>query len=422
MTNQQRNNEAGSYSDALTQLKSIAPQIDTPIVKEDIVPLNYELAFKSYSQEEQQEIIALADSIDVTKIDNVMQYGSQVAQMAFSQAGEFLKRKRGTQADREVINQVIELSKKASQAREDFNLALKEPNLLQKIFLNLTTKSGSQIEKIQACALTNYDLMSTLYQSYEKWIEMLKNTMDDIDDSGLSDLEVARLLEKYIISGRMAQDRVEKEMESIKEQHEETGLQTYSNQYNELSQGYNIFLKRLSVLEDFLTATKLSLGQLVLTKKGNTDLQTFIYTEKDLSVSTMAQQLRNAVLNAENRQVLDGHKAVKGLNNELIKDVSKACGLTAEETENLFYKSLFDINSAKESIQMVIDSCEKIKKIAEENLPKLKQGHQELDEMLDKLGQYIDPITKQQTLQNNATSTNVVAQENSSSKVGALKF
>ncbi len=38
----------------------------------------------------------------------------------------------------------------------------------------------------------------------------------------------------------------------------------------------------------------------------------------------MAQQLRNAVLNAKTKEVLEGQKAMTRLNDELIKEISKA--------------------------------------------------------------------------------------------------
>ena len=41
-----------------------------------VVPLNYQKAFASFSEAEKQEVMALSDSIDLTKTDNVMNYGA----------------------------------------------------------------------------------------------------------------------------------------------------------------------------------------------------------------------------------------------------------------------------------------------------------------------------------------------------------
>ena len=106
-----------------------------PEKADEVIPLNYQTALASYTEEEQKEILALADSIDVRKIENVMSYGAVPLKNTFEQCGKFLKNEKGSKADQEVIAQVIELSKKASECYDDFNLVLKEPNLFQKIFL-----------------------------------------------------------------------------------------------------------------------------------------------------------------------------------------------------------------------------------------------------------------------------------------------
>ena len=74
-----------------------------------VVPLNYQKAFASFSEAEKQEVMALSDSIDLTKTDNVMNYGAAPFIDTFQQCGEFLKKERGSSADQAVIKEVIEL-------------------------------------------------------------------------------------------------------------------------------------------------------------------------------------------------------------------------------------------------------------------------------------------------------------------------
>ncbi len=54
--------------------KLIVPDVNE--MSKDVKPLNLDVAFEKYSDEEKREILALADSIDLTKIDNIMQYRS----------------------------------------------------------------------------------------------------------------------------------------------------------------------------------------------------------------------------------------------------------------------------------------------------------------------------------------------------------
>lgn len=369
-----------------TEQIGIEVAVPVPVTTNDVVPLNYQKAFESLTVEEQKEVMDLANSIDVTKIDNVMKYGAVPLKMTFDQCGQFLKDERGSQADQEVIAQVIELSKKASASYDDFNLVLQEPSFFQKIFLKIfNSGKDSHTEKIQKSAVSNYKLLGELKASCDSWLEMLKKAMGDIEYSAISDYETIGLLEKYIIAGNIAQKRIDDDLKEIQTKHQETGLQQYAYSYQELKEGYDIFLITMSNLEKSRVMYHLSLGQLSLIKRSNRNVQISIHTQVDNSMALIGQQLRNAVLNAKTREVLEGQKALTRLNDELIKDISKNVGLTAEETEKLIYAGFYNIEAAKEAVTTVINSCNAIQKTASEMLPKMKADMTQINELIKQL-------------------------------------
>lgn len=362
-----------------------------PVKPSDVLPLNYQAALASYSQDEQKEIMDLAQSIDVRETDKVLHYAEAVLQTTFNQCGDFLKDERGSQADQEVIAQVIKLSKKASESYDDFNLVLKEPNFFEKLILKLSTGGKvSHTQKVQESAVTNYKLLMELKSSCESWLDMLKDAMGEITGSAMSDVETASLLEKYIIAGKLAEDRIGKELEAIHSQYQQTGLQKYAQEYDEMKEGYDIFVLKMNNLEKSRVMYSLSLGQLALIKRSNRNVQISIHTQVNNSMALMGQQLRNAVLNAKTREVLEGQKAISRLNDELIRDVSKNVGLTAEETEKLIYAGFYDVEAAKAAVKAVIDSCHAIQKTAEEMLPKMKADTTQLNELIKELEPYVD--------------------------------
>ena len=385
-----------------------------PVTEQDVKPLNYEAALSCFSDEEKQEIIRLAEEIDVHRIENVMNYGSVALKATFEQCGRFLKDERGSYADQEVIKEVIELSKKASESYEDFKLVLQEPNLFQKIFLKVMSggKGNSRTEKIQYSAMTNYKLLAELKESCDSWIEMLKKAMGEIEYSAISDADNIALLEKYIIAGKMAEERIAQEMEAIQSQYEETGLQRYSQEYEVMREGNNIFQITMSNLEKSRIMYHLSIGQLALIKRSNRNVQISIHTQVDNSMALIGQQIRNAVLNAKTREVLEGQKSIARLSDALIKDISENIGLTAEETEKLLYASFYNVEAAKEAITTVINSCNAIKQTATDMLPKMKADMTQLDELIKQLQPSIETVT-QQTL---------TTQTNGSGNIGKLTF
>lgn len=369
-----------------TRTEAIGIDVSVPEVANEVIPLNCQTALASYSDAEQREIIALAGSIDVTKIENVMNYGATPLKMTFDQCGKFLKDERGSQADQEVIAQVIELSKKASESYDDFNLVLEEPNFFQKLFLKMS-KSGknSHTQKIQNSAITSYKLLVELKASCDSWLSMLKKAMGEIEYSAMSDVDTIGLLEKYIIAGNIAEERIANELKELQTKHEETGLQQYAYSYEKLKEGYDTFLITMSNLEKSRVMYHLSLGQLSLIKRSNRNVQISIHTQVDNSMALIGQQLRNAVLNAKTREVLEGQKAIARLNDELIKHISQTVGITAEDTEKLVYSGFYNVEAAKEAVTTVINSCNAIKKTATEMLPKMKADMTQLNDLIKQL-------------------------------------
>ena len=76
---------------AQAQVEGFGIDAKVPVVPQDVLDIDYAKAFASYTEQEQKEIMELAQAIDVRKIDNVMSYGSVALKATFVQCGAFLK-------------------------------------------------------------------------------------------------------------------------------------------------------------------------------------------------------------------------------------------------------------------------------------------------------------------------------------------
>ena len=158
----------------------------------------------------------------------------------------------------------------------------------------------------------------------------------------------------------------------------------------------------------------LSIAQLHLIKQSNINVQVSVRTQSENCITLIGQQLRNAVLNAKNQEVIEGQKALSRLSDELIKDVSHSIGVTAEEAEKLLYFGIYNTDAAKEAVKTVITSCESIKHISEEMLPKMEANITELNDLVEELKPYIDESTIRGPQENSTVPVN--------SGTGNLKF
>ena len=376
----------------LNQAVTVSQDAQLATVAADVAPLNHSKALANMTPEEQQEIMTLSESIDPLAIEKVMHYGDAPLKATFDQCGAFLKDERGSQADQMVIDQVIELSKKAADSYAEFNLVLQESNFLQKLMLKLFSGGKRKSDKVKNSAVTNYQLLMELKKSGESWLEMLRDAMDEIYASAMGDLEAVELLEKYLIAGKIAEERIQKELETKRLTYEQTGSLTDAHAYDDYKEGCNLFAIRLSNLEKSRVMYHLSFAQLRLVKRSNRNVQVSIHTQMENSMALMAQQLRIAVLNAKNQEVLEGQKAITRLNDELMKEVSTTVGLTAEETEKLIYSGFYTVEAAKTAVKTVIDTCDRIEKTATEMLPKMKAETEELNNLISELEPLVQTI------------------------------
>ena len=396
----------------------VAPDLNAG--KTQIAPLNPEVALASMKEEDRVKVIALSEQIDMLKLENLMDYGSGALLRTFEQTGKFIEKERGSNADQIVIKKVVELTNKASQSNEDFNLILKEPNWLQKILLKVSSKKREQHSMdVQKAAISNYNLLKELRESADQWIAILQETMGEISESAINEVEGIELLQKYIVAGRLAQERAKGELLLLEEKANTTGLIEDSQKYEDYKEGCEVFDITLTNLENSRQLYMLSLAQLKLTQRSNRNVQISVRTKTKNTITHVSQQIRNAILDAKNREVLEGQKALTRLNDELIKEVSQSTGLTATQSEKLLYSTSCNIEAARTAVTSIINCCKEIQQTSAEMLPKMKADAAEIDKLISEL----EPCVASIVQKSHINKANAAVESTMSANAGSeLKF
>ena len=382
---------------------------------EEVAPLTAQ-SLQYFPPDIQKNILALADAIDVTQTDKVMAYGEAAIIKVFEQSGKVLKSIEGTTVDQRVMQEVLEIAKQANEARDDFNFAIKEPSPLTKVFLKLfASAKDKRTKEIAAKAVTNYRLLEQLNSSYDRWQSMLQEAYANIHQSLMFDTTVADELEQYIVAGCIAEERISKDVDAAGETYELTTLATDKKKYEDLKDGLDVFRITLLNLQKARGANAISTGQLDIIEKGNKKVQIAIRTQKVHSMAVAAQQLRNAVFDAQNRIVKDGLKSLTFLNSELMKKVSTNAVLTAAEAEELLLSGVYTVDSALEAARTVIDGCKAIEEAREKRPEVISSQLGELNTLISELTPVVNNIKAKQ-------DTNSSSSSNSSTVSGGLKF
>lgn len=390
----------------------------------NIPALNYQAALASYTPDEQKEITALAEKIDVSEDQKVMAYGAQPLVSSFEQVGKLLKEERGSGADQRVMAEVRELTNMVNEKFDDFNLIIKEPGFFEKLFSGgfSPEKKRQKNKKIQEAALTSYDLLMKLNSSYDSWLNMLRDAMFQITSLSVSERMNTETLEKYIVAGYIASDKFEQLLVEKKEQYEQSGgLVKYEQQYEDLKDGYELFQRVLENLEKSRFTNKLAIGELKLTERNNRRIQESINSQKKHGMPLLAQQLGIAVLDAKNREVLEVSQSVMRLTEELMKKVASNIALTVQESKQLIDIGIYNFTVAQESLNTILAAFEEEKKGNDEIRAKNRADIIEGAKMIEQLEAYINDI-KQKNPQIASTTTQASKITSSSTSSGTLQF
>ena len=379
----------------MTENTAIVPEVlpqdeNKPAVpSKELAPLSTN-SLSSFPADVQREIVALSEQINVTEIENVMSYGSIPLLRSFEQAGKILQDEAGSSADQMVIREVVELSKQANDSYEDFNLVLKEPNFLQKLFMKVSKGAKDKHDAdVKYKAITNYKLLEQLMKSCDTWVEMLKDGWTKIHTSAMQDKLSCEELEKYIVAGRIAEQRIAAEVEQARLDYELSGLIADKEKYDNLKDGYETLQVVLLNLEKSRAAFVISIGQLFLQAKANKNTQIAVRTQRSHSMALASQQLRNAVLNAKTKIAIEGQKSLSALNSELMKKVSENTVLTAEESEKILLNGVYSVEAALEAAKTVIEGCDLIKKAREERSAGIAQELGKLETLLTEIAPFV---------------------------------
>ena len=386
-------------------------KVENPIIEAELVetkPVPEEVrnqlvnlsakSLSSFKEEEQKEILQLANAIDITHFDKIMSYGSIPLVKIFEQSGKVLKEFEGTSADREVINLVVELAKKASDTQEEFNLCIQEPGFITKLLLkvmgNLKDKNDA---KAKHKAVSCYKLLVELRESCDAWIESLKDTREKIILSAESDRDTCYEIEEYIVAGYIAEEREIPHVEALREEWETTGLMEAKATYETHKRGLENLQRKLVNLEKSRIMNILSVSELGLELVTTENTLMAIKDQKEHSMAVSSQQLRNAVINMKNKQIAESQKSISKLNDELMDKVSQNIALTAEESEKLLLNGVYSPEAAHAAIMTVKNACETITRVHSEMMPQIKQQQEQLNALVAELGPIVNDIKMEKT-------------------------
>lgn len=370
-----------------------------PICAEDI---------QRYDAATQAEIMRVADQVDPLQLDKIKAFGSIPLERSFDFAMEFMKTIEGTTVDRTVADEIAKLSEQASKKQNELSVAIAEPNPFQRFLMNIfTSLKDKRNDDAKVIALSCYKILLKLKENCKNWEEILQDNYCIISDAIKDVVTNGSLIERYLVAGRIAEKRIEGEIEQKREAYEQGGLMDNHELYEASKEGFAAFRLSLLNLEKSRESYLLHLGQLRVQRETNKKLQLAINFQATNSMTTAAQQIMASVLTAQNREILEGQRSITSLNDELITKVSAGLLPTEQEAEKLLLNSVYSIEIGLAAAKTVVQCCKAMDEFDDKQSGHISEEFAKLQTLVQELAPIIGalPETKPEALQGQTSSS-----------------
>lgn len=340
--------------------------------------------------EQQEQARKLAEQIDITDTDSVLNYGSNAQQKIGDFSHNVLSHVQNQETGA-IGSAINDLMFQLEESNPD-ELMEQNQNFIQRMFKRAkrsiyeTTakyqKIGAQVDKIAL----QLDKQKTMLLDDNKMLTQLYN----------QNLDYYQALNIYIAAGELRVEELENEIipKALKEA-EETPDQMLVQKVNDLNQYLNRLDKRVHDLRVTRQITLQQAPQIRLIQNTNQALAERIQTSINTAIPLWKNQivisltlLRKQDAVAAQRRVSDATNEMLQKNSEMLKQSSID---TARETE----RAVVDIETLQKTQTDLIDTLQETLTIQQEGSQKRREAEQQLVVMEDQLRDQLLEVTQQ---------------------------
>lgn len=340
--------------------------------------------------EQQEQARKLAEQIDITDTDSVLNYGSAAQQKIGDFSNNVLNHVQNQETGA-IGNSINDLMFQLEESNPD-ELVQQNQNFIQKMFKRAkrsiyeTTakyqKIGAQVDKIAL----QLDKQKSMLLDDNKMLTQLYD----------QNLDYYKALNIYIAAGELRIEELENEIipNALKEA-EETPDQMLVQKVNDLNQYLNRLDKRVHDLRVTRQITLQQAPQIRLIQNTNQALAERIQTSINTAIPLWKNQivisltlLRKQDAVAAQRRVSDATNEMLQKNSEMLKQSSID---TARETE----RAVVDIETLQKTQTDLIDTLQETLSIQQEGSQKRREAEQQLVVMEDQLRDQLLEVTQQ---------------------------
>ncbi|OPJ65030.1 toxic anion resistance protein [Clostridium oryzae] len=326
------------------------------------------------------EVLKIAGSIDVKNPNMIMEYGNGPAQEISKFADQILRTIKNNSMENSsiMIKQLTTIMKKFD--RQDFE---DQP---QGFFGKLFNKPAKAIEKIMGKYKTIGSEIDTIYTqlgSYKKEISDSNVMLDNMYDQNV---KYYQELEKYVVAGNMAAEKLEKEtIPALEVKAQETNDQMDLINVENAKTALEMFKQRLYDLETAKMVSLQTAPQIRMIQRGNYKLIAKIHSAFIITIPVFKGGIVQAVALKRQQLVTDSLTELDRTTNELLLKNAENIKNQSIDIAKLTSGPSVKIETLEKTWSTIMEGIEETRRIEEENKRLREEGLLKLEDMTQKI-------------------------------------
>lgn len=315
--------------------------------------------------EEQKQVDAYAEQIDISNSEMVLQYGAG----SQKKIADFSETALGNVRTKDLGGIGEDLASVVSELR-----SIDEPEE-EKGFLGFFKKNVNRMENMKARyarAEANVNRICKVLEGHQ--VQLLKDSAM-LDQMYELNLDYYKELSMYILAGKQKLEEVRtKELPELLKKAEESGLPEDTQKARDLAELCNRFEKKVHDLELTRTVAMQMAPQIRLIQNNDTVMSEKIQSTLVNTIPLWKSQMTLAIGMDHSAQAAKAQREVTDMTNELLKKNAEALKLAAREAE----RGIVDVETLKQTNETLITTLDEVMQIQEEGRNKRREAETEL--------------------------------------------
>ncbi|HID9495002.1 TPA: toxic anion resistance protein [Clostridioides difficile] len=324
-----------------------------------------------------KDVKCIMTKIDISDIENILAFGDKSANSISRLSNEILSTTQKIQKEKD-IGLILNKLNKTFKGFNLEDLQKEEKGFFKKVF----NKAQNSFDNIVDRCTTVGNEVDKIYLDLKKHEVDIKEQVKNLANLYESNILYYRDLEKYIVAGEMALEKLDNELiPSLEEKALNLGENISLQKINILKNNRDMLEQRVYDLKIAENVSLQNIPMLQQMQKGNFDLMRAIKSSFIITLPIFKQCLINAIVLKKQEKMYKDIESVRNMTNDFLMQNAEHLSKQAPGISKLAGNSQISLDSLETSYKKIMEGIDECRRIEIENKSNFKGNASRLEEL-----------------------------------------